>query len=60
METAQYDALRHFADSWGLVYMFAIFVVVLIFMFRRGAKDHAREAAQIPLEDDHPIQDHRP
>ncbi|MEQ1901474.1 MAG: cbb3-type cytochrome c oxidase subunit 3 [Devosia sp.] len=54
METAFYDALRQFADSWGLVYMLGIFLVVLALIFRRGAKDSALEAARIPLDDDTP------
>jgi cytochrome c oxidase cbb3-type subunit 4 len=36
MET--YTAMRHFADSWGLVFMFAVFVGVVLFMFRPGGK----------------------
>jgi len=54
METANYDTLRHFADSWGLVYMFAIFLAVTVFVFRPGAKAHAENAAQIPLRDNNP------
>ena len=50
MET--YTAMRHFADSWGLVFMFAIFIGVVLFMFRPGAKKAADEAAQIPLKED--------
>lgn len=56
METVTYDTLRHFADSWGLVYMFLIFLAVLVFILRPGAKAHAARAAQIPLDDDHPAQ----
>ena len=47
-----YDALRHFADSWGLVYLFAVFLSVTAFMLRPGAKDRARDAALIPLKND--------
>lgn len=47
-----YDSFRHFADSWGLLYMLAVFVGVVLFMFRPGAKDHAQAAAQIPLKDE--------
>ena len=61
METVQYDTLRHLADSWGLVYMFAVFVAVTLFLFRPGAKKHARIAAQIPLRDGDPAdRDERP
>jgi cytochrome c oxidase cbb3-type subunit 4 len=54
METLHYDTLRHFADSWGLLYMMAIFFVVVYFIVRPGAKASAVEAAQIPLDDDTP------
>ena len=57
MQTALYDTLRHLADSWGLVYMFAIFLAVTAFLLRPGAKKHAMMAAQIPLRDDHPAQE---
>jgi cytochrome c oxidase cbb3-type subunit 4 len=48
MET--YTAMRHFADSWGLVFMFVVFVGVVLFMFRPGGKKAAERAAQIPFE----------
>lgn len=46
-----YDSLRHFADSWGLVYMFGIFLAVTVFLFRPGARKAAADAANIPLKD---------
>jgi len=48
-----YNSFRHFADSWGLLYMLVVFVGVVLFMFRPGAKSQAETAAQIPLKDDH-------
>ncbi len=54
METAHYDMLRHFADSWGLLYMMGIFFIVVFFIVRPGAKSRAMEAARIPLDDDMP------
>ena len=52
METALYDTLRHFADSWGLLYMMGIFLTVVFMTIRPGAKAHARTAAMIPLNDE--------
>ncbi len=46
-----YDSLRHLADSWGLVYLFAIFIGVVVFLLRPGARQRARDAAMIPLRD---------
>lgn len=54
METVHYDTLRHFADSWGLVYMVAIFLAVVFMLVRPGAKGRAVEAARIPLDDEAP------
>jgi cytochrome c oxidase cbb3-type subunit IV len=49
-----YNEMRHFADSWGLLYMFLVFLAVIAFLLRPGAKHHARQAANIPLDDEHP------
>ncbi len=51
MET--YQAMRTFADSWGLLAMFLMFVGILFAVFLRpGAKRAAEDAAQIPLRED--------
>jgi cytochrome c oxidase cbb3-type subunit 4 len=50
MET--YTAMREFADSWGLVFMFVVFIGVVLFVLRPGAKKSAEEAANIPLKED--------
>lgn len=47
-----YDTMRHLADSWGLVYLFLIFVGVILFTFRPGSKKQAQENANIPLKED--------
>jgi cytochrome c oxidase cbb3-type subunit 4 len=57
MTTAIYDSMRHFADSWGLVYMFGIFIAVLVRISLPGAKQLAAEAARIPLDDDRPAEE---
>lgn len=50
MET--YTAMRHFADSWGLLAMALFFIGMALFVFRPGSRTVADEAAQIPLRDD--------
>lgn len=50
MET--YTAMRHFADSWGMLAMLLFFVGSVLFVFRPGAKTLADEAASIPLKED--------
>lgn len=47
-----YNTFRHMADSWGLVYLFVVFVGVMLFTFRPGSKKSADEAAKIPLKED--------
>jgi cytochrome c oxidase cbb3-type subunit 4 len=46
-----YDQMRHFADSWGLVAMMAVFLIAVASVLRPGAKDRARDASQIPFRD---------
>ncbi|MCA0254981.1 MAG: cbb3-type cytochrome c oxidase subunit 3 [Proteobacteria bacterium] len=50
MET--YTAMRHFADSWGLLVMTLFFVGVVFYTLRPGAKSMAKDAAEIPLKED--------
>ena len=50
MET--YTAMREFADSWGLIYLFVIFRGVILFTLRPGGKAGADRAAQIPFKED--------
>lgn len=47
-----YDTLRYFADSWGLLFLALFFIGVVLFAFRPGSRRHAEEAAQIPLGED--------
>ena len=47
-----YQAMRTFADSWGLLYMFLVFVAVVLWTFRPGSKKTSNEAAQIPFKED--------
>ena len=48
----EYSAFREFADSWGLLYLFLIFVGVILFTFRPGSKERADEIAKIPFKED--------
>lgn len=55
-----YDTMRHLADSWGLVYLFVIFVGVIFFTFRPGSKSQADKNANIPLREDGSLREDRP
>lgn len=50
--TETYDALRHFADSWGLVAMGAAFIACVLWPFRPGARAANEAAATMIFEDD--------
>jgi cytochrome c oxidase cbb3-type subunit 4 len=45
-----YQAARDFADTWGLVFLVVLFVVILIYIFRRGATERYKRAARIPMD----------
>ena len=47
-----YNTLRNLADSWGLLYLFLIFVGVILYTFRPGSRKQADENANIPLRED--------
>lgn len=47
-----YNIFREFADSWGLLYLFLLFVGVILFTFRPGSKATADEIAKIPFKED--------
>jgi cytochrome c oxidase cbb3-type subunit 4 len=47
-----YEALRHFADSWGLMAMFVIFAVLCLWPFRPGTRKRSDEAANSIFKDE--------
>ncbi len=48
----EYENLRQLADTWGLVFLVAVFVFVVAATFRPGAKKVHEENARIPLKED--------
>lgn len=46
-----YETLRHFADSYGLIAMFVIFLGLCAWPFRPGARKHNRNAARSIFKD---------
>ena len=48
----QYDAMRHFADTWGLIMLAAIFVGVVIFVLRPGSARTYSRLGALPLDGD--------
>ncbi|WP_109354225.1 cbb3-type cytochrome c oxidase subunit 3 [Sphingorhabdus sp. EL138] len=48
-----YEALRHFADSWGLLFLGIIFLTMIGWTFRPGSGRKHEEAAHMIFEEDH-------
>lgn len=44
-----YTFLRQFADSWMLLFLFSVFVVVVIWAFRPGSSKTYEDTANIPF-----------
>lgn len=47
-----YDQLRHFADSWALAALTLVFIGVIIWVIRPGARASYREQADIIFKHD--------
>ncbi len=47
-----YNDFRHFADSWGLLMMGILFLVLILWPFRKGASQRNEDAANIIFRDD--------
>lgn len=52
IEHSTYDFLRHLADSWGLVAIFGLFLVLAWWPFRPGAKKRNDDAANLIFKDE--------
>jgi cytochrome c oxidase cbb3-type subunit 4 len=49
---ATYRALAEFAQTWGLAYFVAVFMVVLAYALWPSRKREFEEAARMPLRED--------
>jgi cytochrome c oxidase cbb3-type subunit 4 len=47
-----YGAVAHFAQSWGLLYFFVVFMVVVLFVMRPSQRRRYEEAGRMPLRED--------
>ena len=47
MET--YSIMRQFADSWGLLALFIVFIGVIFWAFRPGSRQVHEDTANIPF-----------
>ncbi|MEQ9661693.1 MAG: cbb3-type cytochrome c oxidase subunit 3 [Parasphingopyxis sp.] len=46
-----YEEFRHFADSWGLLFMALTWLGFAVWAFRPSARKHHRDAANMIFED---------
>ena len=46
-----YEVLRHFADSWGLVFMGLVFLCLIGWTFRPGSSRKHENLAQMIFDD---------
>ncbi len=47
-----HEAVAEFAQTWGLVYLIAMFAVALAYALWPGNRDKFKRAARLPLEED--------
>ncbi|MEM1272191.1 MAG: cbb3-type cytochrome c oxidase subunit 3 [Pseudomonadota bacterium] len=47
-----YEIMRVFAGSWGLVFMFTAFALVIVVTLRPGSRKLHRDIAEIPFRHD--------
>jgi len=47
-----FENVSVFAQTWGLVYLVILFIGMLVYALRPGAKKQFDDAAQIPFKED--------
>jgi cytochrome c oxidase cbb3-type subunit 4 len=50
-----YNSVSTFAQSYGLLYLFGLFAIVLVYALWPRNKDKFDKAAHIPLEEDNDV-----
>lgn len=47
-----YESMRQFADSWGLLFMAVLWISFALWLFRPGGKRSSQEAANMIFAED--------
>lgn len=47
-----YQTVAHFSETWGLLFLFVLFVGAVVYAFWPDNKQKFEEAARMPLDDD--------
>lgn len=54
----EYETLRQFADTWGLLFLVSVFVFVVGWVFRPGSKKYYKNQSEIPFHTEGGERDH--
>ena len=49
---SDYETLRHFADSWGLVFMGIVFLTLIAWPFLPGSRERNHSAATMIFDEE--------
>jgi cytochrome c oxidase cbb3-type subunit IV len=52
VKSMNYETAAHFAETWGLVFLFVVFVAAVAYALWPDNKSKFDEAAQLPFRDD--------
>lgn len=47
-----YETMRHFSDTWGLLFLFSVFLFVVGWVFRPGSNKFYKDLSEIPFHKD--------
>ena len=50
--SSSYTFFSHFAQTWGLIYFFVIFILVIVYALWPSRQKQFDESARIPLRED--------
>lgn len=48
----EYETVAAFSKTWGLVYLFVMFVAVLVYALNPFSRKKFKDAAEIPFKED--------
>lgn len=54
-----YNSVAEFAQSWGLLYFFIAFVVIVVWVMWPSRKRRYDDASEIPFREDEPVDKER-
>jgi len=52
MNDITYETARYFSDTWGLLFLFLVFISVIVWVMRPGSGSKYNKNAKIPFAED--------